>query len=247
MELERITATPYPEYVVAQCARNDYMEEWVGNKPLSEILEEVKVEEWHREYAEDELTGYEEYGPALVSLINKLLRQGHFGPFEHPHATFAIKGLSRVAMQQLVRHRHATYDIQSQRYVDLGDKDLVVPPSIEEAGNWTGQDGTVAEVASDVFDAAVAKGKSTFRSLRKANVPKEDARFVRGQGLPVNVTFTMNARALMHLFDMRLAGDAQWEIREMTELVYDEFARWMPITHTYYDDNLRGRKNRLGP
>src|SRR5690606_488590 len=35
------------------------------------------------------------------------------------------------------------------------------------------------------------------------------------EGTGVNLTFTMNARELMHAFDLRLAKDAQWEIRQL--------------------------------
>jgi thymidylate synthase (FAD) len=51
----------------------------------------------------------------------------------------------------------------------------------------------------------------------------------------------------MHIADMRAAGDAQWEIREMTKEVLTLARQWMPYTFEYYKENLMNRKNRLAP
>jgi thymidylate synthase (FAD) len=48
------------------------------------------------------------------------------------------------------------------------------------------------------------------------------------------MTFSMNARAIMHLLDMRLKADAQWEVRELSERVLEECLEWMPITFGKY-------------
>jgi len=64
------------------------------------------------------------------AFIEKQLSRGHFGPFEHVSISFSIKGVSRSLMAQLTRHRHMTFDIQSQRYVDFSDKDAVLPLSL---------------------------------------------------------------------------------------------------------------------
>jgi thymidylate synthase (FAD) len=58
---------------------------------------------------------------------------------------------------------------------------------------------------------------------------------------------SMNARMLMHVADMRAAADAQWEIRNMTEDILDLAAEWCPTTFEFYDEEMKGRKNRLAP
>jgi thymidylate synthase (FAD) len=52
----------------------------------------------------------------------------------------------------------------------------------------------------------------------------------------VNMTFTMNARALMHLLNMRMKGDAQWEVRELSESVLEAAKEWMPYTFERYEE-----------
>lgn len=252
MQIKLLDARENPEETVVKCARNDYMEEWIGDKSFSEVVKDIskrpEAEEFYRNVHNlDELDQVTEEEILKTSLILKLMEDRHYGPFEHPHATFAVKGVSRVLLAQLTRHRIGiSYDVQSQRYVDLGKKDLVMPPSIKEE-EYHGPDGEVGEGVKELFIRQQETEKAVFKELRKLNVPKEDARFIRGQGTPVNITFTANARTLMHIFDMRLAGDAQWEIRNMCEEVLKLCKEWMPLTFTYYDENLRNRKNRLAP
>lgn len=43
----------------------------------------------------------------------------------------------------------------------------------------------------------------------------EDARFVLPNACETHITFTMNARELLHFFSLRCCTRAQWEIREL--------------------------------
>jgi len=70
------------------------------------------------------------------------------------------------------------------------------------------------------------------------NVPKEDARYVLPLGMSVNMTLSGNARTMMHLMDMRRKADAQWEVRELSELLVDELREWMPMTFNHYEQQL---------
>ena len=62
------------------------------------------------------------------------MSSGHFSTLEHASYTFAVDGVSRALTHQLVRHRIASFNQQSQRYVKFtGDVAVVKPESI--AGN----------------------------------------------------------------------------------------------------------------
>ena len=52
---------------------------------------------------------------------------GHMSPIEHASFTFTISGISRSLSHQLVRHRIASYSQKSQRYIEEGDFDYVIP------------------------------------------------------------------------------------------------------------------------
>lgn len=247
MEVELLNATDEPEKLICQAARNDYMEEFVGETPFDQIMDDVEG---------DSLEDRQE------TLIHHLLEHGHFGPFEHPHATFAVKGISRSCMAQITRHRHVSFDIQSMRYVSFDDVDpksvrdgemVVIPPSVDDP-DWVGRnqstgavDDEVAEKREELFRDTIENSFESYQELLDMGLPPEDARFVLPIGTKVNMVMSMNVRMLMHVADMRAAADSQWEIREMTESVLDEAEEWCPISFEYYNENMKNRKNRLAP
>jgi thymidylate synthase (FAD) len=247
MEVQLLEATSDPERLICQAARNDYMEEFVGETPFDELMSSIEGET---------------LDDRKETLIHRLLDHGHFGPFEHPHATFAIKGISRSCMAQLTRHRHVSFDVQSMRYVSFDDVDpaevhegemVVVPPSVTDP-DWVGRnqdsgpvDEETAERREELFRETIEDAFDSYQELLELGLPPEDARFVLPIGTKVNLVMSMNVRMLMHVADMRAAADSQWEIRGMTEEVLDLAAEWCPITFEYYEEEMKNRKNRLAP
>ena len=80
MEVELLEATENPERLLCTAARNDYMGEFVGDLSFEEVMA---------------TTDGDTMAERKRTLIGHLLDHGHFGPFEHPQATFAVKGISR--------------------------------------------------------------------------------------------------------------------------------------------------------
>jgi len=65
--------------------------------------------------------------------IDHILEVGHGSVLEHSVFTLLFSGVSRSLTHELVRHRAGMgYSQLSQRYVDEGDTDFVVPPALEE-------------------------------------------------------------------------------------------------------------------
>ncbi|MBR0257418.1 MAG: FAD-dependent thymidylate synthase [Synergistaceae bacterium] len=139
-------------------------------------------------------------------LIAELFASGHMSAFEHVSFTFGIDGLSRVASHQLVRHRVASFNQQSQRYVSMTpDPDaVIIPPAIKANPD-----------ALRLYSEAVRHSQETYRELCAIGIPKEDARFILPHGHSTRLVMTMNARELHHFFGLRLCRRAQWEIREL--------------------------------
>jgi Predicted alternative thymidylate synthase len=71
----------------------------------------------------------------------------------------------------------------------------------------------------------------------EADIPKEDARFILPLGTTVNMTFSGNARTMMHLFNLRQKANSQWEIRELTNRLGNELEQWMPYTGQWWRDH----------
>jgi len=132
----------------------------------------------------------------------------HFSVFEHVSFTFAIEGISRSCSHQLVRHRLFSFTQQSQRYVNERDFPFIVPPSIRENND-----------AYNVFTKTMEEISSSYEKLSTL-VPIEDARFVLPNATETKIVATANARELMHFFKMRLDSHAQWEIRNLAQLMF---------------------------
>jgi thymidylate synthase (FAD) len=177
------------------------------------------------------------------ALLDRLFRRGHWGPAEHAYITLGMKGVSRVTMAQLTRHRHVTFDVQSMRYVDFGAKDdpFVTPKSLVDDEHATRETGLVElegvdeDWALEDYEDKANELMDWYERMVGHGLPKEDARFLLPLGTTVNMTATMNARTLLHIEDMRGKADSQWSIQELTNQVHEEFENWMPMTAHLYD------------
>ena len=105
----------------------------------------------------------------------------------------------------------ASYNQQSQRYVDSANADFVIPPSVVEAG----------EEAIKIFNECMAHDLETYDKLIELGVHKEDARYVMPNATETTIVVTMNARELRHFFSLRCCNRAQWEIRELADAMLE--------------------------
>ncbi len=143
-------------------------------------------------------------GISLEKFLGKILKMGHLSVLEHASFTFGIEGISRATSHQLVRHRLASYSQQSQRYVRFDKPEFVTPPSINEDAEKKAR-----------FEKAVKSAYRLYRELVDGGIPAEDARFLLPNAATTKIIVTMNARELIHFFNLRCCERAQWEIRDM--------------------------------
>ena len=227
-----VAATRDPELVVWICAHQDVSEGFAlhDRKP-------------------------EEPGPAIVK---NLLQRGHYGPFEHPQITFNIAGISRACLAQLTRHRiGVSFDVQSLRYTapvsrdPRATRDFAHPPYLfdEERAHARGVGKVKVDdvgLVKEIYQKHYEESLKAYRELLMLGVPPEDARLVLPEGFKVNLTMSVNARSLMHILDLRLPPNAQWEIRELCEALLFIAEEWMPHTFKWYREN-RAYKHKLAP
>ena len=154
----------------------------------------------------------------VEKLVDKIIQMGHASTMEHVSFTFGIEGVSRVLTHQLVRHRLASYSQQSQRHVAEHDFEYILPPSIAERPE-----------ASERFKALMENIQQAYNDLVEAGVPKEDARYVLANATETKIVVTMNARSLMHFFNLRCCNRAQWEIRELAYKMLAEAKAVAPL------------------
>ena len=181
MDVRLLYHTPDPERAIAAAARLCYAP--VG---AAELLEHMSDD-------------------AVRKVLKTVIGSGHTSTLEHASYTFAIDGVSRALTHQLVRHRLASYNQQSQRYVTYtSEPTFVVPPSV-----------AADAAARAAFDDTCAAAFASYRALLDAGVPPEDARYLLPNAMETKIVVTMNVRELLHFFELRCCKRAQWEIREL--------------------------------
>lgn len=148
-----------------------------------------------------------------MELVSKCIGWGHDSVLEHVSMTFLITGISRACSHQLVRHRMASYTQKSQRYVKE-TCDFVIPDMENEA--------------EFIYLDFMNEAKATYNKLISMGVPKEDARYVLPNATTTDLYMTMNGRSIRHFLKLRLDKSAQWEIRKLAGLIYDEVIWNMP-------------------
>ena len=137
--------------------------------------------------------------------LRSAMRSGHDSVLEHASFTFEIRGVSRVLLAQLTRHRIASFTVLSQRYVNQEDQGCIIPASIAKSEH------------ADLYAATARTVHGIYREMIEAGIPKEDARYILPEGTTTDLIMSMNARELGHFFKLRCCNRAQWEIRELAD------------------------------
>ena len=159
MQVELLYHTPDPERAIATAARLCYAP--VGASELMETMPPERVK----------------------SVLSTIMGSGHFSTLEHASYTFAVDGVSSALTHKLARHRIASFNQQSQRYVKFKGEIPMVKP---------------ATVAADpecnrLFDEAAAAVAEAYRALVAAGIPAEDARYLLPNACETKIVITMNA------------------------------------------------------
>jgi len=181
MQVTLLYHTQEPERAVATAARLCYAP--IG---AAELMENMSQED-------------------VSKVLKVIMKSGHHSALEHASYTFAVDGVSRALTHQLVRHRIASFNQQSQRYVSLrGEPEVVTPESISD-------DGELLAIYNTALDTAY----NAYQALLDAGVPAEDARYILPNACISKIVVTMNIRELLHFFTLRCCHRAQWEIQEL--------------------------------
>ena len=128
---------------------------------------------------------------------------------DHVVYMFEIEDCSRVTTHQLVRHRAASYDQESQRFSAATKEGVVTPPNVQSN-----------EAGYKAYDEALKAVYSAYEQMIAAGVPKEDARYILPSAIKTKLVMTLNAKSLMHLVWQRTSLQAQWEIRELAATLH---------------------------
>ena len=174
---------------------------------------------------------FHRYDPphSTEELIQKVIRKRHHSVLEHAHATFRIKGGSRVFTHELVRHRLISPSQESQRYVCYADKpgrkktrdfEFVTPPSLT---------GSTYDF-SDEYEKMALQCYDLYEKMLDGGVPPEDARYILPNATTSEIVITSNFREWRHFIWLRTNPRAHWEIRKVAIDILKILQKEAPIS-----------------
>lgn len=164
----------------------------------------------------------------MVRFISPLVKNGHESPLEHVNISFNIEGISRACLAQLTRHRIASYNCQSQRYIDGKNFDFVIP-NLDYI-----EDEDKRALLKECYKETFEELKNGYQSLIAVGVRKEDARAILPQATTCNLTMTINLRSFRNFLKLRMDKASQEEIRELATEMRRLVKEYIP----FVDENL---------
>ena len=179
-------------------------------------------------------------------VVERLLKgnRGHYGPLEHPSLTVAICADHNTIVQMRTHRIGMSFDVQSMRYT--GDRIVRVARRelqpedvfyIRPAGTYQDRQGDRYTWSEDDVEESLAMALSSsidYARLRDRGVSEEQARQVLITSYYQNAVVTGNLRSWLHMLDVRLKHDAQYEIRALMELIATEVQRWAPEVYDWW-------------
>lgn len=152
---------------------------------------------------------------SIERALDSALEGHHESVVEHATFTFVIEDVSRALLAQLTRHRIASFSVQSQRYVRMHDFKFVIPPRIKALGEEAEREYN--EQMYTEYKWYCQWIEKLTNAGHKGEAANEDARYVLPNAACTRLMLTMNARELLHFFELRTCNRAQWEIRELAD------------------------------
>lgn len=154
-------------------------------------------------------------------LIEHLIKNNHWSPFEHSYYTFEIE-TTRAIARQLLRHRSATFQEFSQRYATVKGIEM---PELRMKGGSNRQGSTAEVLKNEAYIERVRKhlqdSLELYQDLISLGVANESARNILPECTDTTIIMTNNIRNWIHFLSLRLDKHAQKEIREIAMKIFD--------------------------
>lgn len=162
-------------------------------------------------------------------LLFYLMRHRHTSPFEQVEFKFRVRA-PLLVWWQWVRHRTWHVNAQSGRYTPFEKHDFYEPTTWRQqsASNKQGSEGEIdradAQQLSTLLTEHYRHSFELYEQALEAGVAKEQARlFLPGFGVYYIWVCKVDAHNLMHFLRLRMAPDAQAEIRAYAQAIYEHF------------------------
>ena len=145
----------------------------------------------------------------------------HASTIEHLSYSFDIDGVSRACLQELARHRMASYTVKSSRYtLQELKKELNFKLFREKAGKY------VVLTNNECVDEAIIGALENLRLCLldfegSEKISNDVAKYCMPEAYKTSLVMTINARALQNFLTLRSSKHALKEIQELARNMFE--------------------------
>ena len=148
-----------------------------------------------------------------------IFEQAHGSIAEHATATLLFTGVSRAFLAELTRHRHLSFSVLSQRFVNESETAVVMPPAIKKLDTkqraaWLQDQQSAVWAYVSMADALRAEGEG----LKQA---REAARSLLPNAVETRMVVTGNLRAWLQTIERRTDPSADAEMIQVMRMAND--------------------------
>lgn len=159
-------------------------------------------------------------------LLNTLINvKKHSSISEHIIYVFNIKGISRLNLMELTRHRIASYSVKSSRFTlkSLAKEEMF------EVGDKKRANKYINLTNDYTIDYYSIQALENLRVAVVSGVKNDIAKYCLPECWKVDLVWTINMRSLMNFLELRLAKGAHFEIRELANHILET----IPVSHKF--------------
>lgn len=160
----------------------------------------------------------------------------HWSIAEHATATLYFTGVSRAFLAELTRHRHLSFSVESQRFINANNANIVMPPAMRDADDETVQLFTTSAKYA-IVDYLKAQQALDHLSKKQRN---EAARALLPNCMETRMVVTGNLRAWHEVIQRRTKPDADAEMQEVMRMAREALNPVSPII--FPKENTNDRK-----
>lgn len=156
----------------------------------------------------------------LLNMVN----EKHYSVIEHLSYSFVVRNISRALLQELARHRLVSLSVLSTRWAlkkitkDIEVHYPVYVPATVQQTNILNELDAISEKLFNLIGEAAASG-----------MPNDILKYYIQESLCTSLVLTVNARELIHIFELRTSKRA---LKEFRILCYSLFES-LPEDHKF--------------
>ena len=173
-------------------------------------------------------------------LERTLFDQKHFSIAEHVQITVEVTGVSRAWTHEMVRHRAFKFSQESQRFIDMENFGIVLPPALRN--DWA--------LAAEVEEAMTGVAESYRRIVRELlsqgktrKQAREAARAILPNATATGIVISGDIRSWIFMLDRRLRPDADAEFQEVAKLMLEAITPVAPSIFNEFANRIEKEIN----